>query len=1065
MGARKTIVPAIPAVSPGNVQHVLQATKEAIEVGFGRRGDPKDRFVTVRELGEAGIAKVSTNAAGAALSAPSTPPGSTDNGPPGATLFDPGDPNFGPQDYTPPVAPTGVLAVPVGSVGIMVTWNPPQYNNHAYAEIFRITGTQADANATPAHPGNHTLNNVPSTPIPLSNFTPPVGATWQFLGRADGVIYVDSPVGPAPVANDPNATLTAALSPLPYFYFVRFVSTANVAGAYSPPNGYPCAPAIDPTAVLSAMTANIQGSAIYKSLIGSYIDVNTLSALSSYGGLSGYAKAAPTIAGNFSAINGQIGQNPYPNGTTLWGKVNAIDVTTTENSLDITDLTSWQAELDTAIGGSNPPTTNYNVGIYFYAVGSGTTKETEWLLQNGAPATAFAVGDKIKISSNGNTTFTAVNGKTITVTSLDIDSSGISAVRTKQKCDDGTGLPTNQGFGLSPQVQLQVTAFSTGGAFASFMAGVYQSIWTHVDNTSAVGQLLNAVNAQINTGPTSLVSQIANASTAVANLDGTLSGLWSVQMTQIGQSGIFASAGFGLSLDTTLNSDGSFTQRSTFAVNANQFAVMGPSANAGAVIKSITGTGAVGGFGTATLVLTTAAHGFTVPSPVPTDAAGNPIYPQAVFMIQSGGHRNTDGQGNTTGVVHNPFAGLSLDGVTVNITAVNGSSITIQNTTSSTFPTIAGDNSVFGNALIPATNIPFIIDTQKNTVGIRGSLIVDGLVRAKTGEFNTLTAGSAFIQSLYANVFNANLVVGQKIVAGAVGAPIAPGSSQTMSFITSTALAQVGNYVIELNAPALTGDGVYPMRYYKPSDTQNPKGNFFLDNQGNMGVGGNLSVGGNGVIATTGTMLTSIGGAGQDGRYALWIGPQAAYNTNGSGRNESNGLFWVRDDVARAGFNTDLFLGDSGLMLPTLAGNNSQGAVWTGLGGSTPKASSLVQTVVSDGKITIRGTRSGAAAKTLVIVTGNMATTTAGTEHKGYMLKATLSGTSAGSGYDTPFPSDQIICEHVVDDTPVEAQPFTMFGVVSVPPGSYWVRINIKTTQETDFSLLAGWNVLAMQVV
>lgn len=917
MSARKTNVPAIPPPTPGNVQQVLQATKEAIEVGLGRRGDSLDRFVTVRELGESGIARVSSNAGGSAIAAPGADPGTGgSSGPPGATIFQPGDPNFGQQDYTPPVAPTGVMAVPIGSVGIMVTWNPPQYNNHAYAEIFRITGTIADANATPANPGNHTLNNLPGGPIPLSGFTPPPGATWQFLGRAEGVIYMDSPIGPPP--NSSTDTLSNALAPLPYFYFVRFVSTANVAGSYAPPNGYPCSPAIDPTAVLSAMTTNIQGSAIYRALIGNYIGVSTLNALATYGGLSGYALAAPTINGNFSTINATIGSNPYPTGTTLWGKVHEIDVETSANSVSLSDVQQWQVQLDTAVGG-NTPSVAYDIGTFYY---QNTATTSGWIFNPEPPGAVFAAGDKVQIISNGNTTFAALNGKIITIAFTEINAQGLLAVDTARVTDDGTALPNVQGFPLSPQVKIIATARATGGAFESFMAGVYQSIWIHVDNTSAIGQLVNAVNAQINTGPTSLVSEIAQNSTAVANISGELHGLWSVQMTQIGQSGIFASAGFGLSLDTTQNTDGSFTQRSTFAVNANQFAVMGPSAAAGAVIQSITGTGAVGGFGTATIVLSTASHGFTSPSPPEHDANGNPVYPQAVFMIQSAGHRTVDTNGNTTGVVPNPLVGQSLDGVVVNITAVSGTSITVRNTTSSTFPTFT-NLQAFGNALLPAASIPFIIDTQKNTVGIRGSLIVDGLVRAKTGEFDLLTAQSAFIQNLYANIFNANLVVGQKIVAGAVGAPVVPGSPQTMSFIDSAALAQVGNYVIEMNSPGTTGDHIYPLRYYKPSDTQNPKGNFYLDYLGNMGVGGNLSVGGNGVIATTGTNVMSMGGAGADGTYALWIGPNGAsgYGTNGAARSITNALFWVSDDGRGAGFNADLFLNGTPIVFPTTDGN------------------------------------------------------------------------------------------------------------------------------------------------
>ena len=56
----KTNVPTIPEipsdVSPA-VKLWLQSTKEALEVRLGRRGDPRDRAITLRELIESGLAK------------------------------------------------------------------------------------------------------------------------------------------------------------------------------------------------------------------------------------------------------------------------------------------------------------------------------------------------------------------------------------------------------------------------------------------------------------------------------------------------------------------------------------------------------------------------------------------------------------------------------------------------------------------------------------------------------------------------------------------------------------------------------------------------------------------------------------------------------------------------------------------------------------------------------------------------------------------------------------------------------------------------------------------------
>jgi len=57
---RRTQVPAIPEASgaPGAIERSLKAIKEAVEVGYGRRGDPKDRFATLRDLQDAGLVNV-----------------------------------------------------------------------------------------------------------------------------------------------------------------------------------------------------------------------------------------------------------------------------------------------------------------------------------------------------------------------------------------------------------------------------------------------------------------------------------------------------------------------------------------------------------------------------------------------------------------------------------------------------------------------------------------------------------------------------------------------------------------------------------------------------------------------------------------------------------------------------------------------------------------------------------------------------------------------------------------------------------------------------------------------
>jgi len=118
----ETKLPAIkniPAKTDPELKGTLDSMKEALEVRLGRRGDPKDRAITLRELIDSGLAKgVKTNIGGA-TGTDFVPP---DEEPPG--------------DLSVPPAPTGLEAS--GSfTQVILDWNIASYSNHAYTEIWR----------------------------------------------------------------------------------------------------------------------------------------------------------------------------------------------------------------------------------------------------------------------------------------------------------------------------------------------------------------------------------------------------------------------------------------------------------------------------------------------------------------------------------------------------------------------------------------------------------------------------------------------------------------------------------------------------------------------------------------------------------------------------------------------------------------------------------------------------------------------------------------------------------------------------------------------------------------
>jgi hypothetical protein len=144
--------------------------REAQEIRLGRRGDPLDRAVTLRELIESGLAKRLSER-------PFDPSGLID--------FIPNDDQKG--DLTIPPAPTG-LEASGAFTEIIVTWNPAQYSNHAFTEVWRSRDDEV---------GTATL----------------ITTTASFI--------ITDPVG-----YDQT-----------YFYWVRFVSTSNVRGPFNRTNG------------------------------------------------------------------------------------------------------------------------------------------------------------------------------------------------------------------------------------------------------------------------------------------------------------------------------------------------------------------------------------------------------------------------------------------------------------------------------------------------------------------------------------------------------------------------------------------------------------------------------------------------------------------------------------------------------------------------------------------------------------------------------------------------------------------------------------------------------------
>lgn len=110
-------IPAIPSSVTSELRRYLESLSEALEIRLGRRGDDRDRAITLRELIDSGLAVELANR-------PFNPNGG------GGTTFRP------PYDGTVPPAPTGFEANG-GYAIVTLFWDYPKFLMYSHTEIWR----------------------------------------------------------------------------------------------------------------------------------------------------------------------------------------------------------------------------------------------------------------------------------------------------------------------------------------------------------------------------------------------------------------------------------------------------------------------------------------------------------------------------------------------------------------------------------------------------------------------------------------------------------------------------------------------------------------------------------------------------------------------------------------------------------------------------------------------------------------------------------------------------------------------------------------------------------------
>lgn len=995
MGNRPTKFPAIPETP----DEAVPALKEAMEVGLRRRGDPLDGFVRFRDLRDAGGFAIQFEG-GAVRMRPGQ--GSPGLGQPGGDVPDiiPA-PDFGQDDPSRPPAPTGVRARGLSLNAIGVTWVPAQYGNHAYAEIFAsFTDDWQEIEGSfnpgrPIEPGNQSQffmgtaggttwihRNLGST-VPNADLERAISdigiGTDQFTvyldgdqeefvspgdtvymtadeawngnglqGQADSVSYddqnvrtevvvtgptefeADFPAGATLVIIPEETDLEEALNPRTIYYWVRFVSTAGVVGPVQEGGGVPGTVMVNPEEILNILTGRIRSSQL-----------------------------ANDLATPINFIRGPITEVDE-DGNRLFPTVRDFVESLGDEAIQEYDETLEQVFL--GFDGGDPPTVNIDVFIVYPGdVGIFIVDDT----LEGA-----GVGDELTVSASPGTALADLDGKSVSVVAT-----GIVNGNRQYECQtvDGSSWPLDDGepheidgavLSFYPDGEDQPPGIAAAAAFVRSVAGgvsatgswiesletlqaaiqddggnlldlegIHQIIGTIQEKSLVELGLDDAALAVWNNLQLELEGPDGEPQTYIANEvaqqvlvnEGSISNSITFKVQQ-NEGGVLFSAGFGIGLESEPGEE----PESTFAVSADQFAIMS-AASHGRIIDSIQS------FGGKWIVDVRHLADTGLEDGLEEDALVALTVP---FDSPISGFR-----GKTFRVFNRPSSLPSPgEGVTFAITIEH-----VPQNDDDDPPDFSGSASFDGetHAIFPQQSVPFVVDTTTDppVIGIRGSLIVNGMITADEAEITgLLRANEVWAQNMTAfGLINTSSLIGETIATPRFGGWAMKMTSPDFTYenrvLEFSKWGSDDDALPDSDNPDdwLDQESTYPQLYNEeePIDTS-----FWLDAQGRAFLRGALTVGGNARI------WTGEPGAGSapwfvqmDQEFPLAVFPKDQitlpgmdtplheswdYDGNPSiiSHVREHALFWVHKS-GLAGFNTSydsLFMGDTPMEPPAGGG-------------------------------------------------------------------------------------------------------------------------------------------------
>jgi len=544
-------LPAIPADASPGFRRYLEALSEALEIRLGRRGDVRDRAVTLRELIETGLAVDLEDV-------PFDP-----NNPSGG-IGNPNSGSGGNRTIERPTQPTGFSATG-GYELISLFWTVPSYRGHSLTEIWRYD------------------SDIIGDAI--------------LIGVSSGRSFVD------PVGEDAS-----------YYYWIRHVNVNGVAGNYNSANGTLAETAENVTLMLDILAGAITSSELATSLatpIGNLpadtsasianlqSQINTLSTVATWASGTSYStNDLVTFNGNlYEALQAHTASSSnQPSGTTssnsYWtyvGAYTSLAAAVAGNTSDITDINYLSAssgsaaaqkiaDLDSTV---NDPSTGVSANAS--AISGLTTRVTN--TENATTTNSSDITSLENTVNDGatgvNATATAVSGLTTRVTATEnattANSADITALENTVN-DSSTGVTATATAlsSLTTRVTNTENATTANSSDITALENTVNDSSTGVNATaSALSSLTTTVTNQGNeitaavSDITTLNTTVGNNSTSIQTNATSINGLHGQYTVKIDTNGHVS--GFGLA-NTTVSG----TPTSAFIVRADKFAVIDP---------------------------------------------------------------------------------------------------------------------------------------------------------------------------------------------------------------------------------------------------------------------------------------------------------------------------------------------------------------------------------------------------------------------------------------------------------------------------------------------------------